>query len=155
MRRVLLLRLAMIVACFTSVLVDMSPAPVSGRGQAQGAVLRVGPFCPRGALKSGLAAPEAVARAVVRDAHRFLINKGERPYRIVELVSLQPGVDPWADTMLWKIGHVCGASVLDHSWVAIIYFPYWGKINKSAALTNTFLFVAKTAHGWHVWYRTE
>lgn len=108
--------------------------------------------CPH-SLRTDSGSPRAVIDAVHEAAPRLLTGRGEKRYHIVYLASLYPYENGYADGFIRTATKVCGASVAVHSWVVVVVFPYWIRLNRSAAKAEAHLFIANTAHGWVVWHR--
>jgi hypothetical protein len=124
----------------------------------QPGVLRAAPrstarlTCPH-SLRPDSGSPGAVIAAVHKAAPHLLAGPGEKPYHIVYLASLYPQENGYADGFIRTAKEACGPTVAFHSWVVIVVFPYWIRLNRSAARAEALLFVAHTAHGWVVWHR--
>ncbi len=77
-------------------------------------------------------------------------------FRIVAAGSLAAGIQPagvqtFFDTPYRGIAaHACGNTVADRSWVVFVFFP---KLGWSADMSQGVDYVARTATGWHVWWR--
>jgi hypothetical protein len=142
---------AFVLATLVLLLLNLHPAIGTTSGVALSEMLarHHSSRCPQ-ALPPTPGAALAAAEAVSRAASLFR-GRDEHPYVITAEWSLGATAPHSVAVYRAIAAHLCGPTVAKRSWVVVVTFPRLVKI--SADLSYGIVFVARTPHGWRVWYR--
>jgi hypothetical protein len=109
--------------------------------------------------RSSPAVIQAISAALVREVPVVYRNKNSqgrvawRNYQVALLAPLFPTWEP--EPQLIKsygkaVKQRCGSSVAEASWVALLNFP-----ECQIPCSQSVAFVARTRHGWHIWWHID